>query len=165
MLDIHTIFKKCPLPIPCCLLLIACCQLPISSSQLPAPDARSGRGTISRRLLSKAVRSWEPSQATAKTVYRGRSFSSKQSLRGEFSWKLREIEIPNNSRFSAFIINLANLVDWVGFATGITFTTYLWIVEFSDFQTFWWKSIFEPGLSRAVRSLRGESHEIGNTCI
>ena len=39
--------------------------------------------------------------------------------------KIREIEIPNNSRILGFTIYLPNLVYWVGFVTGITFTTHL----------------------------------------
>ena len=39
--------------------------------------------------------------------------------------KSREIGIPNNSRISVFTIYLANLVYWVGFVTGITFTVHL----------------------------------------
>ena len=45
------------------------------------------------------------------------------------------IEIPNNSRILHFTIYLPNLVYWVGFVTGVTFTMHLWIVDFIDFLT------------------------------
>ena len=45
--------------------------------------------------------------------------------------KIREVEIPNNNgRMFVFVIDLANLVYWVGFITGITFTVHLRIVDF-----------------------------------
>ena len=51
-----------------------------------------------------------------------------------------------NNRVLDFTIYLPNFVYWVGFVTGITFTTHLWIVNFIDVLTCWGKSAFKPGL-------------------
>ena len=39
--------------------------------------------------------------------------------------KIREVATPNNSRILDFTIYLPNFVYWVGFVTGVTFTTHL----------------------------------------
>ena len=39
--------------------------------------------------------------------------------------KIHEIEITNINRFWDFIIYLPNLVYWVGFDTGVTFTAHV----------------------------------------
>ena len=44
---------------------------------------------------------------------------------GELFRKVREIEIPNDNRFSVFTFHVAELVYWVGFVRGIIFTTHL----------------------------------------
>ena len=61
------------------------------------------------------------------------------SNKASISWiirKIRETEIPNSSRILAFTIYLADFVYWVGFVTGIAFTTHLWIVDFIIFLVF-----------------------------
>ena len=39
--------------------------------------------------------------------------------------KIRDTYIPNNCRISVFTIYSANFVYWVGFVTGLSFTTHL----------------------------------------
>ena len=39
--------------------------------------------------------------------------------------KINEIDIPKNSMILEFTVNVPNLVRWVGFVTGITFTTHV----------------------------------------
>ena len=46
---------------------------------------------------------------------------------------IRDIGIPNSYRFWIFTMYLPELVYWVGFVTGMTFTMHLWIVDFIDF--------------------------------
>ena len=45
-----------------------------------------------------------------------------------------------------FTFYLSDLVYWVGFVTGLTFTTHLWIVDFIGFLTLWWKTVFSSEL-------------------
>ena len=47
------------------------------------------------------------------------------SPKNEKNEKIREAGIPNNSRIPVFIFYLDNLVYWVGFVSGITFTVHL----------------------------------------
>ena len=61
------------------------------------------------------------------------------------SAETREIDNSNNTRFLDFTICLPNFVYWIGFVTGIAFTTSLWIVEFITFS-FFGKSAFKSGL-------------------
>ena len=65
---------------------------------------------------------------------------------GKLSRNLARIYSGLNRGSMFFTIYLSDLVYWVGFVTGATFTTHLWIVDFIDFLTCWWKSAFKPGL-------------------
>ena len=88
---------------------------PFIATQAPAPAAVAGQPNVLRELANN----WSSLFLSEKNV------------------KIRETGIPNNSRISVFTFYLANLIYWVGFVTGITFTTDLRIVDFIDLLTFW----------------------------
>ena len=55
----------------------------------------------------------------------------------KLSRNLARIDSGLNLSFMAFTIYLSDLAYWVGFATGVTFTTHLLTVDFIDFLTCW----------------------------
>ena len=92
------------------------------SSVVAAPSRGPDHGLEARppktRLWSQDDRR-PPLEAIYTYVY-----IHKQYIHLEFSQKIREIEIPNNSRISVSTPYLTNLVYWVGFAAGMKFRTH-----------------------------------------
>ena len=88
-----------------CILLLRFCGAP------PCRSSATPHGTNTEWVHERSATRWQ-----------GRN---SYSALGEFSRKIREIGIPNNSRISVFTLYLPNLVYWVGFVTGITFTLHL----------------------------------------